>query len=127
MTLPLQKKVVLGLQHTVAMFGATVLVPLLTGLTYRRGGAPVPIGQATAVYEALQRTPFASLYGSSNWHDDLAELVAWSHLTGRMGQPYRIVVREAGRDLFTYEPMASPRVRRRLPLLTRFYGDAPRG
>lgn len=30
--LPLQKKVVLGLQHTIAMFGATVLVPLLTGL-----------------------------------------------------------------------------------------------
>lgn len=30
--LPPQKKLVLGLQHTVAMFGATVLVPLLTGL-----------------------------------------------------------------------------------------------
>ena len=32
MQLTMQKKVVLGLQHTVAMFGATVLVPLLTGL-----------------------------------------------------------------------------------------------
>lgn len=31
-SLPLRKKVVLGLQHTIAMFGATVLVPLLTGL-----------------------------------------------------------------------------------------------
>lgn len=101
--------------------------PRLTGLSYRRGGSPVPIAQATAVYEALQRTPFASLYGSSNWHDDLAELVAWSHLTRRMGQPYRIVVREAGRDVFVYEPMASPLVQRRLPLLERFYDDAPRG
>lgn len=26
------KRILLGLQHTVAMFGATVLVPLLTGL-----------------------------------------------------------------------------------------------
>ena len=32
MELTMQKKVVLGLQHTIAMFGATVLVPLLTGL-----------------------------------------------------------------------------------------------
>jgi uracil permease len=32
MDLTPQRRVVLGLQHTVAMFGATVLVPLLTGL-----------------------------------------------------------------------------------------------
>ncbi len=32
MEMTMQKKVVLGLQHTIAMFGATVLVPLLTGL-----------------------------------------------------------------------------------------------
>ncbi|MBT8166417.1 MAG: hypothetical protein KJO97_12795, partial [Acidimicrobiia bacterium] len=32
MELTIQKKVVLGLQHTIAMFGATVLVPLITGL-----------------------------------------------------------------------------------------------
>ena len=32
MQLGWEKKIVLGLQHTVAMFGATVLVPLLTGL-----------------------------------------------------------------------------------------------
>ncbi len=32
MTESWQKKIVLGAQHTVAMFGATVLVPLLTGL-----------------------------------------------------------------------------------------------
>ncbi len=32
MELSMQKKTVLGLQHVVAMFGATVLVPLLTGL-----------------------------------------------------------------------------------------------
>jgi len=31
-TISVQKKVVLGLQHVLAMFGATVLVPLLTGL-----------------------------------------------------------------------------------------------
>ncbi len=68
--------------------------PLLDELIYRRGGRPIPVSDAHKVYGALQRTPFVSLYASSNWHDDVAELVAWHHLTSRMGQPYRIVVRE---------------------------------
>jgi hypothetical protein len=50
--------------------------------------------------------------------DDVAELVAWHHLTSRMGQTYRIVVREGDRDVFAYEPMASPLVQGRLRLLT---------
>ena len=33
--LGLPKMVLLGIQHTFAMFGATVLVPLLTGLVVR--------------------------------------------------------------------------------------------
>jgi hypothetical protein len=70
------------------------------------------------VYGALQRTPFVSLYGSSNWHDDVAELVAWHHLTSRMGLTYRIVLRERDQDVFVYEPMASPLVQRRLRMLT---------
>lgn len=99
--------------------------PRLAGLAYRRGGRPVPIAEAVSVYEALRRTPFASLYGSSNWHDDLAELATWHHLTSRLGQPYRIVVRERDREVFVYEPMASPLVQRRLPLLMRSYQNAP--
>ena len=35
MELNTQRKVVLGVQHTIAMFGATVLVPLLTDWTHR--------------------------------------------------------------------------------------------
>ena len=98
--------------------------PLLAGLAYRRGGRPIPVSDAHEVYGALQRTPFVSLYASSNWHDDVAELVAWHHLTSRMGQPYRIVVRERDQDVLVYEPMASPLVQRRLRLLTPMY-DAP--
>jgi hypothetical protein len=95
--------------------------PLLERLAYRRGGRPIPVSKAPAVYEMLQRTPFASLYGSSNWHDDVAELVAWHHLTSRMGQSYRVAVREGDRDVLVYEPMASPLVRSRLRLLTPLY------
>ena len=99
--------------------------PLLTGLPYRRGGRSIAVADAHKVYGALQRTPFASLYASSNWHDDVAELLAWHHLTSRMGQPYRIVVRERDQEVLAYEPMASPLVQRRLRLLTPMYETPP--
>jgi hypothetical protein len=99
--------------------------PLLEGVAYRRGGRPLPASDAQKVYGALQRTPFASLYGSSNWHDDVAELAAWHHLTSHMGQPYRIVVRERGQDVLVYEPMASPLVQRRLRFLAPMYDASP--
>jgi hypothetical protein len=99
--------------------------PLLDGLVYRRGGRPIPVSDAHKVYGALQRTPFVSLYASSNWHDDVAELVAWHHLTSRMGQPYRIVVRERDQEVLVYEPMASPLVQRRLRVLTRMHDIPP--
>ena len=98
--------------------------PLLDELVYRRGGRPIPVSDAHKMYGALQQTPFVSLYASSNWHDDVAELVAWHHLTSRMGQPYRIVVRERDQEVLVYEPMASPLVQHRLRLLTPMY-DAP--
>jgi hypothetical protein len=100
--------------------------PLLDGLVYRRGGRPIAVSDAHRVYGALQRTPFVSLYASSNWHDDVAELVAWHHLTSRMGQPYRIVVRERDQEVLVYEPMASPVVQGRLRLLAPMYGHAER-
>lgn len=99
--------------------------PLLDELVYRRGGRPIPVSDAHKVYGALQRTPFVSLYASSNWHDDAAELMAWHHLTSRMGQPYRIVVRERDQQVLVYEPMASPLVQRRLRLLTPMYDIPP--
>jgi hypothetical protein len=99
--------------------------PLIDGLVYRRGGRPIPASEAPKVYGALRRTPFVSLYASSNWHDDVAELVAWHHLTSRMGQPYRIVVRERDQEVLVYEPMASPLVQRRLRLLTPIYDTPP--
>jgi len=87
------------------------------------GGKVLPAVQARGVYAALRRTPFASLYGSANWFDDLAEYVALSHWTGKLGQPYRIVVRDGGQELFAYEPMASALVRRRLDQMAQFYEE----
>jgi hypothetical protein len=97
--------------------------PLLERVRFRAGGEVLTIDRAEAVYAALRRTPFVSLYGSSNWHDDLAESVTWLHMTGKLKQPYRIVIRDAGRETFAYEPMKSPIVRNRLDRMERFYED----
>jgi len=95
--------------------------PILDRIVFRNGGGPLPIAQAPDVYAALSRTPFASLYGSSSAPDDLAEFVAWYHLTQKLGQPYRISVRDGEKDVFAYEPMASPLVRKRFDAMRVFY------
>lgn len=81
--------------------------PLLESVRFRSGGKVLPIGDARAIYEALSRTPFASLYGSRNWSDDFAEYVALYELTQTLHQPYRIVIRRGAETHFVYEPMKS--------------------
>jgi hypothetical protein len=97
--------------------------PLLERVIFRTLGHAIAIGQAEAVYTSLRRTPFVSLYGSSNWYDDLAEYVALYHLTEVLKQPYRIVIRKGGKEAFAYEPMKSDVVRGRFGQMKRFYED----
>ncbi len=97
--------------------------PLLERIKFRAGGQPLAIGQAESVYAALRRTPFVSLYGSSNWYDDLAEYLTLYHLTEVLGQPYRIVIRKEGKEVFAYEPMKAQVVRERVGQMKRFYED----
>ena len=79
-------------------------------IAFFRTGKSLPIGGAQAAYEALAQTPFVSIYGSSNWYDDVAELVTWYHLSQRLKQPYRIILRDGNNIVFTYTPMTSPLV-----------------
>ena len=106
--------------------GRTKLAPryrnnVLESIVFRANGKVLSIDQAEAVYKALSRTPFVSLYGSNNWHDDLAEAVAWYHLSEKLKQPYRIEIRKEGKVIFVYEPMKSRLVRSRLDQMKRFY------
>ncbi|MEK6324962.1 MAG: hypothetical protein AABN33_25250 [Acidobacteriota bacterium] len=106
--------------------GRTTLAPryrnsLLESIVFRADGKVLSVAQAEAVYTALSRTPFVSLYGSNNWHDDLAEVVAWYHLTEKLKQPYRVEIRKKGQVIFVYEPMRSRLVRSRFDQMKRFY------
>ena len=57
------KKVVLGAQHTVAMFGATILVPLLTGLD--PAVALFSAGLGTLIFHLLTKRMVPVFLGSS--------------------------------------------------------------
>ena len=63
MELTMQKKVVLGLQHTIAMFGATVLVPLITGLD--ASVALVAAGVGTLLFHLVTKQMVPVFLGSS--------------------------------------------------------------
>ncbi|MBD2753094.1 hypothetical protein [Spirosoma validum] len=75
-------------QHTVV--ASAYKSTLLDGIVFRKGGKPLPISQASQIYQALKQTPFVSLYGRSSWHEDLAEYVTVYHFTQTLGQPFTI-------------------------------------
>ncbi len=55
------------------------------------GTGPKAIETAEPAYRFLAQTPSVSMYASSNWYDDAAELVTCYYLTQTLHQPYRII------------------------------------
>ena len=76
-------------------------------------GKSLPISRAPVLYRGLQRSPFASLYGSTTWAEDFAEQMTWSYWTQALHQPYAIELYSGGVLDQRYEPMSSPLVLRR--------------
>lgn len=94
---------------------------LLQGTVFHADGKVLPIAKAKALYASLQKTPFASLYASHAWTDDLAEYLAIYHWTQVLKQPYRIIIRDEAGVVFEYEPMKSDLVRGRFDQMASFY------
>ena len=88
-----------------------------------RSGKPLPISSTPEIYKALQESPFASLYSMASWHEDLAELVTIYHLTSKMNQPFKIVVKKNGVVVSTYKPFTNKKVLKRQPTLQLFYAQ----
>ena len=105
--------------------GWNVLLPqlrdtLLQQIIYRTGKRQ-PIDSAIAVYHALQKKPFVSLYGSCARSEDLAEYVTVYHLTHILKQPFTIVVTKDNKKVFEYAPMQSGIVQSRVGQMKYFY------
>ncbi|ALM50461.1 hypothetical protein AMR72_17145 [Flavobacterium psychrophilum] len=86
-----------------------------------RSGNPIAISSATEVYEALNQTPFVSLYSMASWYEDLAEILTIYHLTQNMKQPFKILVKKKGVIVCTYEPFTNKQVVKRQSTLAMFY------
>ena len=96
--------------------------PILMDIRYRQNGHVLPVSKAPELYDALGRTPFISVYGSCNWHEDIAELLAWTELTERLHQPYRILIQKGGKVIRVIEPAKSKLVQVRLKDLVQLTG-----
>jgi len=88
---------------------------MIQSTAFRRGPR-TPLAKAQALYQALSRTPFVSLYATAATGEDLAELVAWEQLATRRHQSLAIIVKDArGKIAYRYEPLKSSLVRSRFP------------
>jgi hypothetical protein len=95
--------------------------PVIDSLYFRKSGRKIPIAQCLPLYKAFAKTPFASLYSTSSWSEDLAEFVTVSHFTQQLKQPFRITVKKNNAVVFAYEPMKNELVRKRLVNLKPIY------
>ncbi|MFH2204983.1 MAG: hypothetical protein ABIJ96_17880 [Elusimicrobiota bacterium] len=76
-------------------------------------GPQLRAAQAPKLYRQLEGSPFASLYGSQSWGEDVAELHVFYHITEVLRQPYAITVSDGKGGSFIVEPMKNRRVRKR--------------
>jgi uracil permease len=82
--LPLTQAIPLGLQHVFAMFGATVLVPFLTGLS--PSVALLSSGIGTIIFLLLTKSRIPAYLGSSfAYIATLASFVKMNHTSSAMG------------------------------------------
>lgn len=84
-------------------------------------GPKMKISEAVDIYTQLSMSPFPSLYGSTNWAEDLAEFVTFYHYTEKMKQKFVINLYRDGKIIYTAEPMKNPEVRKRFRAVQVFY------
>jgi hypothetical protein len=85
------------------------------------GGPKISLGRAESLYRALDQSPFVSLYAAANWAEDLAETLAFYHLTEVMGLPYRIIVERKGAATLVIEPASREAMKPRFVHLKELY------
>ncbi len=98
----------------------------LMAIRFRPGGKVTDASNMKSLYEALGRTPFVSLYGSSARTEDLAEYLTVYHLTQKLHQPFQISVYEGDREVLVHDPMKSEITRSRFELMNQFYESTNR-
>lgn len=96
----------------------------ITPKTYFRGADHLPIVKASGVYNALEETPFVSLYATASRQEDLAELVAWYEIYTQDGGDLMIDLKDAGGNTIEeWHPLSFPKVRERFADVEKLLGS----
>jgi hypothetical protein len=86
----------------------------LAAQTIFRGRPSLHMSQAIAVYKAVLRTPFVSLYATASTAEDFAELLAWHEIKFQHHGNLTVEIHDAhGKTLQSYHPLSNPKVRMR--------------
>ena len=103
-----------GIWHDERTLSAPLASSPAAGTAFRDGNK-IPMSRAKAVYDALERTPFVSLYATAAAPEDFAELVAWYHISTVHGGRLTITLRDGdGNQVSRHVPLESPAVRARM-------------
>lgn len=86
-----------------------------------RNGPLLNATEMPALYQAWSKSPFVSIYASTIWAEDLAELVSFFHLTAIMKRTYTVNLYHQGRLLHSYHPVRSSLIQKRFKSLGFFY------
>jgi hypothetical protein len=111
-----------GVWQTGLTLAAPYEDPILRRVSFEPDTKKIPISEAKPLYEALGRTPAVSIYATRGLVEDLPETVAWRQME-KLGQPYRIELRDGGKVIYAYEPLKNPLLRARFAQLSIF--DSP--
>jgi hypothetical protein len=97
----------------------SVLFPYKDDISfYGFGNGPkINVTDAVDVYQALEVSPFVSLFSSYNWAEDFAEYITFYYLTQNLNVDYTILVKENGEIIYSYRPMESRHIIARSTLL----------
>lgn len=69
-------------------------------------------------YKDFSKSPFISIYGAQSWAEEFAELNTFYYFVNNMKMNYVINIKKSGKIVFTYEPLKSDKVKKRLKLIS---------
>lgn len=98
-------------------------IPLRKDITFYglSNGPKIPLSKAKEFYQAFAQSPFVTLYASQSWAEDFADSAFVYHLTQKLHQPYRIVLKKNGKEILNYSPQNNEIIHRRFRYFDSFY------
>jgi len=79
------------------------------------------IAEAHELLSQFKKGPFSTIYGSKAWGEDFADMLMLYHMTVKMNNPFKYVLKKGDDILLEYEPHKNPKVMKRMKFMERFY------